>query len=597
MTPKKKPRAGHPSKCTPTTPTGTHRRGEPPPATGITREQSNLGGLVAERDADLSTLYVENGYLNSALDHADHRCFVIGRTGSGKSALLRMVDGRVPGENVLSLTASDFTFREIDLSEGISHLHQLGGNLGYLFKTIWKYLLVVALLKRRYRDLRERKGVIQRLMMAVFDPKRARAYEFLLKNEELYGERSFADRLSVMVERLDTTVKATFNTRGFRVTPASFELGEATLTLDLNGDIAGSSRIEGGGGTPNSRRQLGHEISTIVEREWDVVALQQVIELLESDFLAGQRYWVLVDDLDKAFSESRLSADFIKALFEVIMEMSHLSSVRFLVALRTNIFSGLQFYQREKVHAHCMTLRWNESELRSILEQRVRWSFRHPTLEAFSRGSIFPATVREGDRQVPTIEYLLSRTLERPRDLILFAQMCLEEGLGRDSVGGEAIARAEKRYSSSRIEAIEDEWAEQYPALSTILGGFRTVKRKFDVSELERRLEEILFQSLAEAESGDTLGIGWYASRWSLTIDGLSGEKGPAFRLARVLWEVGALGVRGPNGGGWQYCYRGAMPPVFERSRLQDQAFAIHPMFHAALDITTELPGRPASAG
>lgn len=556
---------------------------------GISRTQANLGGVVAEGEGELEALYVENGYLDAALDHADHRCFVIGRTGSGKSALLRMVAARRPSSNVLALTASDFSFREIELSAGIAHLHRLGGNLNYLFKTIWKYLLVVALLKRRYRDLRERKNVIQRLMMAVFDQKKSKAYAFLLRNEELYGEKSFSDRLSVMVAQLDASVQATLTTKGVRVTPGSLDIGEVSLTLGYDGQ-QDRSRRPGGDVSGNMRKELGHEIATIVERDWDVLALQQVVELLESDFLEGQRYWVLIDDLDKAFSETRLSGEFIRALFEVIMEMSYLSSVRFLVALRTNIFSSLQFYQREKVHGFCMSLRWDELELRTILEQRVRWSFRTPDLEVFRRGSVFPATVRDGAKQVPTFEYLMARTLERPRDLITFAQHCLEEGLGRDAISGDAIARAERKYSGSRIEALEDEWAEQFPALSVVLGGFRRVRRKFGIAELVRRLDEVLFHSLAEAERGESSGIATYAARWGFTIDGLSGESLPALRLARILWDVGALGFRSPNSGGWNYSLRGATPPTFDRVSLQDYTFGIHPMFHAALDISPDVP-------
>lgn len=72
-----------------------------------TRFRSNftLGGSVAESDHLLPVARWDNGDYTAIKDFADHRRFLIGRTGSGKSAALHHLEEEFP-ERVVRIMQS-----------------------------------------------------------------------------------------------------------------------------------------------------------------------------------------------------------------------------------------------------------------------------------------------------------------------------------------------------------------------------------------------------------------------------------------------------------------------------------------------------------
>ena len=53
------------------------------------RKAHSLGALAAEDDAILEEAFVDSGFIDALLDTSDPRFIVLGRTGAGKTALLR----------------------------------------------------------------------------------------------------------------------------------------------------------------------------------------------------------------------------------------------------------------------------------------------------------------------------------------------------------------------------------------------------------------------------------------------------------------------------------------------------------------------------
>jgi Cdc6-like AAA superfamily ATPase len=55
------------------------------------RKGSNVGGLAAETDPLLSKAFVDLGYLGRIMDTNDPAFLIVGRTGSGKTALIQQI--------------------------------------------------------------------------------------------------------------------------------------------------------------------------------------------------------------------------------------------------------------------------------------------------------------------------------------------------------------------------------------------------------------------------------------------------------------------------------------------------------------------------
>lgn len=64
------------------------------------RKAKTLGALSAEDDGLLEQAFVDAGYVEALLDTADPRFLILGRTGAGKTALVRRI-GHQPDVGVI----------------------------------------------------------------------------------------------------------------------------------------------------------------------------------------------------------------------------------------------------------------------------------------------------------------------------------------------------------------------------------------------------------------------------------------------------------------------------------------------------------------
>ena len=78
-----------------------------------------------------------------------------------------------------------------------------------------------------------------------------------------------------------------------------------------------------------------------------------------------------------------------------------------------------------------------------------------------------------------SIDYLIDRTLLRPRDAIQFANECFGVAGGRERVSWNAIQEAEGDYSQKRLKSLIEEWGDLYPALETSIEILRGIITPF----------------------------------------------------------------------------------------------------------------------
>jgi hypothetical protein len=68
----------------------------------------NLGGAQAEADPLLHQAFFESGQYTTLASKDDPRCFIVGRTGSGKSAMLQRIEEDNP-EHVVRINPEDLS--------------------------------------------------------------------------------------------------------------------------------------------------------------------------------------------------------------------------------------------------------------------------------------------------------------------------------------------------------------------------------------------------------------------------------------------------------------------------------------------------------
>lgn len=108
-----------------------------------------VGDLEAETDKELlSKCFVDNGDVELLVDVERPESIIVGRTGSGKSALILRINEVV--EKSVVLDPNDISIRFLEHSDVIQFFEGLNVNLDLFYRYLWRHILTVELLKLRY---------------------------------------------------------------------------------------------------------------------------------------------------------------------------------------------------------------------------------------------------------------------------------------------------------------------------------------------------------------------------------------------------------------------------------------------------------------
>lgn len=138
-------------------------------------------------------------------------------------------------------------------------------------------------------------------------------------------------------------------------------------------------------------------------------------------------------------------------------------------------------FQEEKYEALYVDLRWTKEQLTKLLDTRISKLVRQQyTTTPVCHSDVLPKMINK----VPAIDYLLRRTLMRPRDVIMFFNACIKQAEGNPQITPNMIKEAEGEYSRHRLRSLADEWYADYPYLMIILDLLKGRSAHFRVESL-----------------------------------------------------------------------------------------------------------------
>ena len=171
------------------------------------RRHANLGAAAAEDDADfLSDSFVDTGDLSTLMDCTDRRRIVVGRTGSGKTALLQEL-GKHP--RAIPVQPESLSLAHIANSNVLQFFHEAGVKLDLFFRLLWRHVFTVELIKARYGITNEatKRNALQRLLERIGSSRaERRALDYL----ENWGSRFWETtehRIRELVTRVESDLK------------------------------------------------------------------------------------------------------------------------------------------------------------------------------------------------------------------------------------------------------------------------------------------------------------------------------------------------------------------------------------------------------
>lgn len=433
------------------------------------RKNAIIGNLDAETDSFLDDCFYESDVFKGIVnfdpsnDNPDFpRRVIVGRTGSGKTALLKQIvsHGNVKVHDTIE--AENTVFEHINNNRFVSDLIKNGIDLRAFYKSLWLHVLLVKVINQLYRSSYQSFfdyiGDLADTSRKPYKPEIAREYL------ESYKDNFFND--NVVTE----------------------------ITEKMQHELSGKAKFEfvefGGKISDESMQKVQRETSSYVSREL-IRKQKELIKVIKEEFSDERqqnRVIISIDDLDKSWlSSSGIRHDFINALLEAFKELLDIKSVKVLISIRTDILMGIyqnNLRQDEKDQSLIYAISWNKREIREILDLRINQLVKdqYQGRQQVTFSDVFNFEV-DG---VKADEFIIDRTMLRPRDAIDFVNSCLAECNGQIELDEDIVLEAEEKYYSKRKSALVKEWKSIFPYIKDYLDALALISdEEFSIADLK----------------------------------------------------------------------------------------------------------------
>ncbi len=531
-----------------------------------------IGTNAAEFDDDfLLPCFVQYPPVDLCMNVSSRGMVVDGRTGSGKTAILRYIGANAAHSVMIDPTEMAMSY--VTNSDVLRFLQLIGADLDLTFQVLWKHVLCIEFIRLRYNVDSEAssKSVFNSIFEAFSrDDRKKRSINYL-RNWEGKFWITMDQNIKELTEKVEDQVKA--------------ELGAEIDKFKLGGQY--EKRL-----STDKKSEFVARIRKIIHAD-QLAELAGVIDMLaelergDKKHFDQTHYYIMIDRLDENWVDISIRFKLIRALIETLKSFRRITDLKILIALRSDVLERVIqetrdiSFQREKLDDYFIHLKWNKLLLRELVDTRIQKLFK----KQYTQGTIhfddvFPYNVGNA----APFDYLIERTLMRPRDIIAFVNECLKTAEGTYEVTGQTIRKAEIEFSRIRRDALEQEWQSAFPSIRRLL------------DYIGRKQKPIIaLTELIEGKDADDLALAIFSDE-KLALDPLHAAATSHCDLAKespvefltemigVLYRVGAVGVKLRNGN--RYLYSHIDEPILPLAQITDDArIRIHPMLWGSYQI------------
>ncbi len=489
------------------------------------RKLDQVGAPAAEEDhAFLAECFIDTGVFDVLRDIDDSRRVVVGRTGSGKTALLSRLEEADTG--VIRIEPESLALPYVSNSTILDFVSRLGVKLDVFFRLLWRHVFAVELIRRHFdlKNADETQTFLQKTLRRFSSKKvaNARALKYLEKWGSSFWEETDY-RIKELTTNLEDQIKATL---GAKLGPAQIGL-EATRTMSTE-----------------TRRELAQRAQQVINNV-QITELSDIMSLL-SDILddSRQKYFIVIDRLDENWIDEKLRYLLIRALIETAKDFRKVQNAKIVVAIRSDLLMRVfrhtrdPGFQEEKYESLLLEVRWSEAELRNVLDKRIGLLVR----ERYTKKAVTSEDVLPGFINGQTgFNFMVSRTLLRPRDIIMFFNYCIQQATNSPAITIDKLKIAEGEYSRARLRAIADEWSSEYPNLMTYVEVLKKSQSPLSVSDISNSSIEDVCLGVATQELNAADELSLVAMR---VAEGAESIQEMRRQLVAMFYMVGILGIK-----------------------------------------------------
>lgn len=436
----------------------------------------NVGKVSAERDDLLSEYFFDNGVLQSVID-SPSSFLVLGRKGAGKTAVFKYLS-----DNKDKFVNEDDILIPLSFEDYNWNIHALlideNKAQSQAYKQSWRFVILIECVKA-FREW------------------------YLTKGENVPKVLEKANKL---LERLfESPVPSISQLVGRKLLSLSgITLPKGGLDLE-DGDID-SINVSGGDVSfddVQKDKTLQQHLSENIEN-----LISYLDGVLDNIIPGCPKIYICFDRVDEAWddvsydSSKRVIAGLVSASDSITAQYK--GHVRPIIFLREDIFDVLSINDANKLREDCgALLHWTKSSLSNLMIRRINYYADRGNAQSVENiDSLFDK--KEMRQRTKPLNYLLKRTMMRPRDLISIMGRIIqtmkekaedpfaEEEITYEKLEAESIYSAEPGYSEWLKQEILDEWSVQKPIIMQLLNAIQNnASTNFSSADLARELENL----------------------------------------------------------------------------------------------------------
>ena len=503
------------------------------------RKTDTIGAASAEEDSEfLSTCFVQTEDYGVLTDMNNIRQIVLGRTGSGKSALFERLK-QEHRERVITIDPHQLALTYVSNSTIIRFFADLGVNLDPFYKLLWRHVLTVEVLRTHFdafdTHARRQDGGLWQILIDRFtgatrrDKSASKAVSYLKQwGEQFWLETEYRvrDITGRVEDKLAGSLKFLAKVPSLRA--GGTLSGKATLSREAKTEVISRARQ--------------------VVSEAQIEDLGSVLDVLGRVLTDRQKsYYVLIDRLDEDWVEDTIRYRLIMALIDTAKELSKVPNVKIIIAIRRDLVDRVfrlvratrgSGFQEEKYQSLYLPLHWSPETIIEILDKRVDAlvARRYQKNTEVRHTDVLPRTVNK-----KSISNFITERAQRPREVIVFFNKCIEEAEGKPRVSADTLRRAEGEYSRQRLRALGDEWYEDY---SDLLDYVAILKRRPEMFRLSEVTPEEVIELCLNTVISQNEGAGPLSAAARRVYNEVASPDSFKRELFMVFYRSGLVGLK-----------------------------------------------------
>lgn len=412
-----------------------------------------LGDIRAEADHSMLSraFYETPDYLS--LIESDEKVVVVGRRGTGKSALTYKLSRQWSKEkSELLITVAPDEHHTLALAPYIAKTGKNFLHVRAASRLLWKYGLLMEIAESLSNRYKAREAIATSPFL-----------QGHLQGWALPG-KSFLDKMRAKLRHAMPTD-----------TPPEEVMALLADALDI-------SRLEG-----------------------DVRALLQL----------GYKAYILVDRLDEGFDPNDINVAFINGAITGAIDLaaSNRRLIRPILFLRDNIYRAVAHYDQDharNIEGQTLRLHWDVNNLLHVVCNRLRSAFGVEQENNKRLWNKFTSHELQGEEG---FKKCLSFTLYRPRDILILLNSAFENASKRDqsasvtTIGLADIEKSAKQISLNRLDDLKKEYKHIFPSIESAVSIFEGLRPEIKMSEATDLLSDVILHPPTDRQSQLELAI------------------------------------------------------------------------------------------